>query len=105
MCLFISSCKGQKKEQTFCQIEQIVSVDFTNIQEGDFIKKCSISKQNSQIIIQLENNSILNLRDTLVEDESPEMELYEIIGFIPQNNNYIIKVTYLLDDEIRNNFV
>lgn len=98
--LFLTSCSAQKNINKVCQPEIIESIDFIENSTNSFIDDSKIKKERNKILLPIDNGKDLILKDTLVEEESPDMEQYDFIGFIASNSNYVIHVTYLLDDEI-----
>lgn len=96
----LSSCSAQNNNLRLCQIEEIKEIDYKNGSDNILVDRNSITKENSRIVLPIDSSKNLILKDTLVEEESPDMEQYDYLGYAPSNNNYVVKVTYLLEDEI-----
>jgi hypothetical protein len=96
------SCNAQKKIKLSCDltkvseaeykaIDNIISIDTTNPQ---------ISKREEKIELLILNGNKIIFSDTLVKEEDPEMEKYDYLGFLPNINCFVIRATYLTDEEL-----
>lgn len=97
LCLTISlsSCQAQNNcEFKLKPIENILDYSFTHYSFRDEIEKSRGTYQ-----IETDENQVIILRDTLVEEESPSMKLFENVKYIRETNYYLVYVTYLTESQ------
>ena len=89
------SCQAQDNcEFKLISVENILDYSFTQYNFED-----EIEKRHGSYRIETDENQVIILRDTLVEEESPNMMLFEYVRYIRETNHYLIYVTLLTESQ------